>query len=295
MEKLKQKLEKFKRQSAKPLTQKGDGTLDSSKYGGKPWLNSGEKYPVCPNCLNPMPLFLQLNLNEIPETFNRKFGAGILQFFYCIHTRWIDHDTGFIVKNSEEYERLIEDSHQLIIESVKEKLTKSPSGLNVKEIDGVEKIVVNELIEHCEGECNGGEPFSECQLVRIIQPLYPCADYIIPFIENQLDPKHIIDWENTSDYPNWHEWLELSILSEEEQDLADENLHKYGDKLTGWPSWVQGPQMPDCPICNCEMEQLVFQIESEENIDYMWGDAGTGYIVQCLQHKDQVTFFWQCH
>ncbi|MCU0533873.1 MAG: YwqG family protein [Hydrococcus sp. Prado102] len=42
------------------------------------------------------------------------------------------------------------------------------------------------------------------------------------------------------------------------------------------------------------MNQLVFQIESHENVPYMWGDGGVGYILQCPIHKEEVAFLWQC-
>jgi hypothetical protein len=40
--------------------------------------------------------------------------------------------------------------------------------------------------------------------------------------------------------------------------------------------------------------QFVFQIASEDNIPYMFGDVGTGHITQCPEHKNQLAFGWAC-
>jgi uncharacterized protein YwqG len=80
---LKQKLSGVRRLAWKPIVQEGDGDLNASKFAGKPWLSADENWPVCPNCQKPMQLFLQLNLDQVPESLNGKFGSGLLQFFYC--------------------------------------------------------------------------------------------------------------------------------------------------------------------------------------------------------------------
>ncbi len=66
------------------------------------------------------------------------------------------------------------------------------------------------------------------------------------------------------------------------------------DKLAGYPRWVQDPEYPNCPVCDRLMNQLIFEFASDDNIPYLWGDIGTGYFVQCPEHKEQVTFLWQC-
>lgn len=66
------------------------------------------------------------------------------------------------------------------------------------------------------------------------------------------------------------------------------------DKLAGWPHWIQDIEYPNCPTCNQIMNQFIFQFETDDNIPYLWGDAGAGYFVQCPEHKDQVAFLWQC-
>ncbi|MBD1809388.1 DUF1963 domain-containing protein [Microcoleus sp. FACHB-SPT15] len=76
--------------------------------------------------------------------------------------------------------------------------------------------------------------------------------------------------------------------------LFENNITVTGDKLGGWPEWVQYPEYPDCPTCHQPMKPFVFQIDSEDNLPYMWGDVGVGYLIQCSNHKEQLAFLWQC-
>ncbi|NEO53021.1 MAG: DUF1963 domain-containing protein [Okeania sp. SIO3B5] len=59
---------------------------DLAKFAGKPWLGKNEEWPKCPYCQNPLEFFFQLNLNQLPESLQNKFGSGILQMFYCTYT-----------------------------------------------------------------------------------------------------------------------------------------------------------------------------------------------------------------
>src|SRR5262249_10333174 len=67
-----------------------------------------------------------------------------------------------------------------------------------------------------------------------------------------------------------------------------------GDKLGGWPDWVQGVEYPNCSQCGQRMA-LVFQVDSEDNVPFLFGDAGCGHITQCPDHKEVVAFGWAGH
>lgn len=71
-----------KRSTWKPIVEEGDG-IDASKFSGTPWLAENEPYPRCGTCQALMPLFLQLDLNQLPEELSGRFGSGLLQMFYC--------------------------------------------------------------------------------------------------------------------------------------------------------------------------------------------------------------------
>src|SRR5205085_9692765 len=104
----------------------------------------------------------------------------------------------------------------------------------------------------------------------------------------------ITGWKPVDDYPNWEEAEQLGLdLSDDEIEAIEEYYPISGDKLGGWPDWVQGVEYPACPSCG-ETMRLVFQIDSEDNLPYMFGDAGCGHITQCKTHKEQLAFGWAC-
>jgi hypothetical protein len=65
------------------------------------------------------------------------------------------------------------------------------------------------------------------------------------------------------------------------------------DKLLGWPDWVQGVWYPDCPECGKPMAYL-FQIASNDHVEFMFGDSGVGHVFLCPTHLKRATFVWQC-
>ncbi|NJL89244.1 MAG: DUF1963 domain-containing protein [Coleofasciculaceae cyanobacterium SM2_1_6] len=67
-----------------PIVVDGDGDRLASKFGGRPWLAIDEAWPTCPTCPQPMQLFLQLNLGNLPGTVREEFGSGLLQVFHCL-------------------------------------------------------------------------------------------------------------------------------------------------------------------------------------------------------------------
>ncbi|GAA4059993.1 hypothetical protein GCM10022389_00250 [Flavobacterium cheonanense] len=73
-------LEKHKRTAYLPVLKDNTKTFSTnSKYGGYPYLRNENDWPICENCKKHMPLFLQLNLNELPI----KKEDGLIQLFYC--------------------------------------------------------------------------------------------------------------------------------------------------------------------------------------------------------------------
>lgn len=260
----------LKRSAWKPIVSQGDGDLRRSKFGGKPWLSANERWPSCPNCGNPMRFFFQLNLQELPAELDEKFGRGILQLFYCTNEVEIEHDRP------------------------------TPSAIRFENyLEGTVRYVE---YRSCEDECYGWEPSSSCQLVRIVQADGVPAECEIPqtgesmskLREGEFPPKLIVDWQKVDDYPYGEENRGIDIAPNDLDFFYDIGMYPQGDKLAGWPGWVQNEQYPDCPSCRQKMEQLIFELESDDNIPFLWGDVGTGYIFQCPEHKEQVAFLWQC-
>ncbi|TLM93119.1 DUF1963 domain-containing protein [Hymenobacter jeollabukensis] len=113
---------------------------------------------------------------------------------------------------------------------------------------------------------------------------------------NLLTPRSIVGWQRYEQLPTGSEWDgdDLPDDEPEEAQAPWEDHHGYGrDKLGGWPSWVQYAEYPACPTCQ-RPQRLLFQIASEEGLDFMFGDVGTAYLLYCSHHADQLAFSWQC-
>jgi hypothetical protein len=116
---------------------------------------------------------------------------------------------------------------------------------------------------------------------------------------------NIVNWKKQTDYfPHIEEieQLEIELTEEECELLGDWGPLEVGDKLAGWPAWIQASEWCSCGICQQPMEHL-FQFEPHVNLDYSFGqeyfnrpvDHSCGWLFQCSRHKDQLAFTWQCH
>ena len=229
------KLAPYKRKAYFPVVREIANTFSPySKMGGFPYLRNESDWPVCPNCSQHMQLFVQLDMNTVPE---RK-SSGLIQLFYCTN------------------------------------------------LDG-----------ECEGTNDGYEPFSTNSVRRLIEVSGPSAR-IEPTMDEIYPEKLITAWEPKDDYPNTEEFEDLGIdidLSDEVNELLEnENLTPLpGDKLFGWPYWVQGVEYPADRKTGKQME-LIFQIDSEVNLPYMFGDSGVGHLTQSPDDKNELAFGWAC-
>ncbi len=66
----------------------------------------------------------------------------------------------------------------------------------------------------------------------------------------------------------------------------------YQSQLGGYPNWVQWESTP-LNENNTPMD-LLFQIDSENNADLMWGDVGLIYIFYD-EKSEKIEFTLQCH
>jgi hypothetical protein len=139
-------------------------------------------------------------------------------------------------------------------------------------------------------------------------------DYLFPAVD-------IVQWRRFDDWPHEEDviGLGLSVRYHTEGNSIDVHwdegdVHFYdfthppdgeisigeaisptarGDKLYGWPCWNQSADFPVCPICNRETEYML-QIDSEDNLPYMFGDAGCGRVSYCPDHPHVLAFDWDC-
>lgn len=148
----------------------------------------------------------------------------------------------------------------------------------------------------CEIECEAFFPFSKSTFLRVLNPeLEKLKITDISPVKDAFPAKEIVGWECKEDYPHWEELEELGypVSDQLSEALCDLEFPAVKDKLLGWPSWVQSIEYPDCPDCGKRMK-YIFQIESEDNLPYMFGDMGCSHITQCTNHKDKLTIAWAC-
>ncbi len=247
---------KQRRPAWKPVVEDSDGPPAASKFAGTPWIGPDAPWPACGHCTRPLPLFLQLDLGDLPAELGQRFGTGLLQLFYC--TR-----------------------------------------------------------DECQGY-GGWEPFADdLSRVRVVQPHGPGLRPSAPPGVDLFPARRIVGWSRFLDLPMPCEHGDLGLTYTYDFDLGTLRficpelgfdvtnamndcpaeaiaVSAAGDKLAGWPAWVQDVEYPNCPQCGRRMAQ-VFQVDSEDNLPFMFGDVGRGHITQCPDHQEVVAFGWACH
>jgi uncharacterized protein YjbI with pentapeptide repeats/uncharacterized protein YwqG len=306
------KLQHLKRKAWKPITVRGDGSLTASKFAGKPWLSADEQYPSCSCCHTPLQFFLQLNLNELPEGVGGEFGNGILQFFYCTNNEDnIDECDNYEPFTGNKLVRIIQ---PLGNSSDRELPINNRWKSNIRLFKGA--FSPRQIIDW--KEMDDYPNWYEAESLRGISCDRDETEIILDCAgvdEEELDFSHLLEYQNETEFEDSIERLDPNDddfeyynyrvdIKHEERIMRSEIITEFmentnmlpfrGDKLAGYPNWVQDIEYPNCPICDRVMDRLIFEFDSDDNVPYLWGDVGTGYIVQCPEHKERVTFFWQC-
>jgi uncharacterized protein YwqG len=255
VEKLEPWVARHRRPAWRPVVEDGDGPPTASKFCGTPWVGPEAPWPDCGHCHKPLQLFLQLDLGGLPDELGQRFGAGLLQLFYC--TR-----------------------------------------------------------EGCQGY-GGWEPFADdLSRVRVVRPSGPGLITSVPYQEGHFPARRVVGWDRFLDLPTPSEHEQLGLKYTYDFDAGTLRLEcpelafdltgpmkaclaeriadsEPGDRLAGWPAWIQNVEYPACPRCGRRMAHL-FQLDSEDNVPFMFGDAGRGHVTQCPEHKDVVAFGWAC-
>ena len=108
---------------------------------------------------------------------------------------------------------------------------------------------------YCSYDCDDFQPFSSSNVVRIINN----SDFKIEQVPNAVKQlnlfplKKIVTWKEELDYITSNELLENNNDIENDSNDIEYIDTMYptarGEKLFGWPCWIQGVDYPLCLIC----------------------------------------------
>lgn len=166
--------------------------------------------------------------------------------------------------------------------------------------------------DECEREAEAYLAFSPAHLARVVAS----GPGRVEESGEPFQPKSITGWEQVEDLPHPEDASEHGLrteydfqqnrvrflcpeagldtwLSQDELEIEAVTQAREGDKLRGWPFWIQSPEYPRCPRCGSEMTN-VLQIDSEKGVPHMWGDAGIVQVMQCPKDPDVLTMNWSC-
>ena len=98
------------------------------------------------------------------------------------------------------------------------------------------------------------------------------------------------------DFPMWED-VNIELPEEFEDDYYEHFRNVGGFKLGGWPTLIQS-EIYWAPFNrHPAVPEYVFQIDTTEKGNWMWGDNGVGYFGRGAApgHEDEWTCQWQCY
>jgi uncharacterized protein YwqG len=148
---------------------------------------------------------------------------------------------------------------------------------------------------HCESACEAWAAPGVSTRLRLIDAATAPQPLTASPVAGAFPERRIVGWDALDDYPNAED---AAIAGEELDDVEAEILMNAGyprekDKLAGWPYWMQSVSWPACPECTRPMRPL-FQLDSNGNLPYMFGDAGVLHLFLCPDHTDRLGMNWDC-
>jgi hypothetical protein len=151
----------------------------------------------------------------------------------------------------------------------------------------------------CEVDHEAWQPFGKSSLARWLSPAEQARAAAAPPTPDPsgVPAAIVVGWDQgPPELPGHDEDVPPPPGDAEDGDAPGDDAlaPRAGDKLGGWPSWVQGPEYPRCPQCKARMVVLL-QLESNGLCHHQFGDLGAGHLSQCPVHPEVVAFGWACH
>jgi hypothetical protein len=139
----------------------------------------------------------------------------------------------------------------------------------------------------------GGEgPKPKSKLLRLVRTTGDGAVSAVPEMQNPIEPKSITGWTALDDYPSHVEETGVENAREVRENVEETlgidwyDASRGGDKLAGWPQWIQDVEYPSCKKCDAEMNRFVYQIASDATTNASFCGDGVAYVCQCPEHPD---------
>jgi hypothetical protein len=108
-----------------------------------------------------------------------------------------------------------------------------------------------------------------------------------------FDPMIVTYWHAVDDYPRTPSEVVAvypKLAKSPRLDAWDRSNCAWGEKMGGWPLWGASPSYMRCPACDIAMD-VVFQLDSDCNLDFVWGNNGTAFVHRC-PHCQRMGFSW---
>eukprot|EP00033_Pygsuia_biforma_P002039 GCRY01002267.1.p1 GENE.GCRY01002267.1~~GCRY01002267.1.p1 ORF type:complete len:442 (-),score=59.91 GCRY01002267.1:77-1402(-) len=265
----------------------------ASKFGGpRPYTGGLTEWPTCRDCGKPMFFAFQINLDEIPKDKGADYGTGLFQMFQCGDCDTFETDCGanFLrvvplqrKPTSPSPDSLVGQCGQVI----------SSYHVSTAEVPSHLKHYLDQLKDY-DAQLNCPDL---CPANYAALPMEMCA------VKRDAELA-VVGFDELR--PDWPMEEELEMLCEEdghsvrvncEYDYEDEGIPNSGVKIGGFPYWIQGVEYDNhiCPRCQ-KPKRLFFMQLSEDSVLYNdpIGDCGTGQIMMCAEHKEEVSYGWAC-
>lgn len=110
--------------------------------------------------------------------------------------------------------------------------------------------------------------------------------------------KRITQFIEFIDYPHREDYYKMGIELQVPDAIYDYMMANNigttnaNDKLFGYPHWLQSSEFTN--TLKSDNEHLLFQLASNDNLPFMFGDSGIGYLLKNRNHNNPLSFYWQC-
>lgn len=152
---------------------------------------------------------------------------------------------------------------------------------------------------NCETEIDAFFPYSKGVVCRKIN-IEGKPISVETNLDHIFEEKIINSWKKAFDYPHFEEYDEIGLNLDIDENILELMEDKglgiplEGEKLFGWPYWVQSVEYPNSRIDQSRME-LLFQLDSQKNLPFMFGDSGIAHLTYNKKHLKEMAFGWSSY